>query len=317
MKVPPSETTGEAGVQLVGLLFTSEFGWLFRRQLESDFGIDAQVEVVAGGAATGRLLALQVKSGASYLRERTTDGFVFRPDRAHVDYWMAHSLPVAIVLADVDTKKACWQQVSRQTLVSTGAGWKLVVPYAQLVEADAGVALAAIADADPYIVKLRQLQLAKPWMQLLEQGGRIVLDVEEWVNKTSGRAALQLTAYDKEDEVIAEREWPWLLFPFADYAVELPRLFPWAALSIDSETYEEHDLAQYELECGIWDSEDQRYFFGESFEEWSASRNVPSLRPYTDDGEVAYWRLNLSLGEFGAAFLKVDRLLEQGLTPLA
>ena len=52
--------------------------WLFRRQLESDFGIDAQVEVVdEEGKPTGQLVALQIKSGPSYFKKRGDD-YVFR-----------------------------------------------------------------------------------------------------------------------------------------------------------------------------------------------------------------------------------------------
>ena len=50
-----------------------EMRWLFRRQLESDFGIDAQVEVVEDGRPTGQLVAIQIKSGASFFRVRGRD----------------------------------------------------------------------------------------------------------------------------------------------------------------------------------------------------------------------------------------------------
>ena len=54
----------------------ARYGWIFRSQ-PSDYGIDAEIELVADDEATGRLIAAQIKSGASYLRRKTTDGYVY------------------------------------------------------------------------------------------------------------------------------------------------------------------------------------------------------------------------------------------------
>ena len=43
----------------------------------------------------------QVKSGESWFRKSTPEGLVFRPKGKHVKYWLGHSLPVAVVLVDV------------------------------------------------------------------------------------------------------------------------------------------------------------------------------------------------------------------------
>jgi hypothetical protein len=317
VKVGSSATTGELGMAILAGLISGDLGWLFRRQHESDYGIDAQVEVVDDGHTLGRLLALQVKSGQSYLKERVKDGFVFRPDRSHVEYWLAHSLPVLVVLVDPDAGQAWWQHVSRSTVESTGKGWKLIVPDNQLLSSASSQHLATLADADPYVLKLRQLQLAKPWMKLLEDGGRIVLDVDEWVNKSSGRASLELITYDADDRETSVTEWPYLIFPFANYAIELPRLFPWADLSVDEATYEEGAEGEYEAECGVWDPEDQRYYYRQTFEAWRSSRQPAILYPYEEDGEIARWRLQFALGHLGKAFLALDALLEEGLLPLA
>lgn len=66
--IPPA-LKGQLGVNAVEHIFLREFGWIFRRQLEADFGIDAQVEVMDGDHATGRLFALQIKSGPSYFQK--------------------------------------------------------------------------------------------------------------------------------------------------------------------------------------------------------------------------------------------------------
>ncbi|WP_084599798.1 DUF4365 domain-containing protein [Actinoplanes subtropicus] len=317
MQVPPSEPAQRAGVAFTELAITADFGWLFRDQLESDLGVDAHVECVIDGLGTGRLLGLQIKTGPSYLTEKSDDGFVYRPDHKHVDYWLTHSLPILVVLVDLNERRAWWQTVNRETLISTGKHWKMIVPFAQQLVPDWREELERLAYADPYILRLRQYQLAKQWMQLLHDGGQLTLTVEEWVNKSSGRAALKLIAQNQDGDDLGDRSWPYLIFPFADYAEELPRLFPWADLQVDEDHYHDYDFAQYELDCGIWDSEDGRYFYGESFDEWRRAQTWHKLRPYEEDGEVAHWRLQLTLNDVGRAFLTLDQQLTEGLLPLA
>lgn len=121
------------GVALATEAF-ERIGLLFREQPIHDYGIDAHVEVMEGERPTGSLIAVQIKSGASYFSERSDGGFIFRTDDGHMTYWMEHSLPVVLVLCDLDTKVAYWQIVSRDTVASTGAGWRLIVPESQTID---------------------------------------------------------------------------------------------------------------------------------------------------------------------------------------
>jgi hypothetical protein len=59
----------------------SSWGWSYRNQEIEDYGIDGHIEPFdETDRPTGRLLAVQVKSGPSYF-ERTTGGWNFRADR--------------------------------------------------------------------------------------------------------------------------------------------------------------------------------------------------------------------------------------------
>ncbi len=305
MKTPKSSIVGDTGVALVQLLITDQLGWLVRSQPEADKGIDAHLEVVEDDEATGRLVALQIKSGKSRFRESTTDGFVFRPKQEHVKYWLRHSLPVAVVLADVKKKIAYWQLVTDETVTSTGRGWKMTIPKTNTFCMSAARALAAASEGDAHTLRLRQLQLARPWMEHLVNGGSLAVELEEWVNKSSGRASLRLTALDESGTVAASHEWPYIFLPGADYAVELPRMFPWTTLSIDAEA----DWDQYLSECAIWDKEDQKYLHMSTYDEWRDDQDDPRIRPAWNDGEVAHWRLDLVLSDMGRAFLTLDEHL--------
>ena len=116
MKSKPTQTstdnTAQIGVNAVEAIFLS-MKWLFRKQHESDFGIDAQVEVVdEEGKPTGQLVALQIKSGPSYFQKRGDD-YVFRGKMKHLDYWERHCLPVLLVLHNPDDDLTLWQRVER------------------------------------------------------------------------------------------------------------------------------------------------------------------------------------------------------------
>ena len=89
------ERLGVNGVEQVFL----KMNWAFREQPISDFGIDAHAEPMGEDGPTGQLIALQIKSGASYFKKRGK-GFVFYGEERHLTYWRNHILPVYVVLHD-------------------------------------------------------------------------------------------------------------------------------------------------------------------------------------------------------------------------
>ena len=105
MKVPETHITGRAGVVNVDRIFTENFGWLFREQSVSDLGIDAHVEIVRDGRATGKLIGLQIKSGESYLSDTNEQGMRLYLSNSNIDYWLNHSLPVLVVVYSPEQKK--------------------------------------------------------------------------------------------------------------------------------------------------------------------------------------------------------------------
>lgn len=59
----------------VDRIFTDELGWMFTRNQVREYGIDGHALVVRGdGLVTGRMLATQVKGGASRFRRVTAGG---------------------------------------------------------------------------------------------------------------------------------------------------------------------------------------------------------------------------------------------------
>ncbi|MDA3940022.1 MAG: DUF4365 domain-containing protein [Spirochaetia bacterium] len=128
MKVSGNDQQGDSGVYAVGKRFNDIFGWIFRPQSQRDYGIDALVEVVENNQTRGELLALQIKSGQSWFKERDSKGIVFRSDVEHLDYWQSYSLPVLVLLHHPEEDQVYWQVVNFSTIEKLEKGWKLILP---------------------------------------------------------------------------------------------------------------------------------------------------------------------------------------------
>lgn len=308
----PSAKVASVAVTQAKLAVEMSLGWIFREQPTEDYGIDAHIEVVDGEDVRGRLLALQIKGGASWFNEPGPGGWWFRPDDAHVRYWTNHSLPVAVVLYDPAEEQCYWQLIQRDTLVETSTGsWKVLVPSTQPLDETAVAPLKNAADGEPYVLRLRELRLARRWMDMLASGARLVVDMEEWINKSSGRGAIVL-GVDHEDGNDPEAlvAWQFLVGP-RSYAEAVSDLFAWADLDVHEETYDAAEHERFEGECSIWDEGDR--FLTSTFEEWRAPLRAMGIRPYENAaGEVDYFRLELALNDLGRAFLLVDRFATEG-----
>ncbi|MFI5826927.1 DUF4365 domain-containing protein [Streptomyces sp. NPDC051578] len=274
------------------LAVEAKLGWLFREQPTEDYGIDAHAEVVDADLVRGRLLALQIKSGSSWFKEPSPDGWWFRPDAEHVRYWTNHSLPVAIVLYHPDRERCYWQLVNRETLIETSrGGWKLLVPETQVLDREARAPLSQAAEGDSYTLRIRELRLARPWMKMLIDGTRLVIDIEEWVNKTSGRGTIAL-GVDNEDGNDPVQLASWTVYlGLSSYVEVVPKLFAWANVSLHAETYDDAEYDDYPYERDDWGA----------------------LHPYMNpSGEVDFYRLELTLNDLGQAFLLVDQFAAEG-----
>lgn len=131
--------------------------WVFREQPFEDYGIDAHVEVIDNGDVLGWLLGVQVKSGPSYFRAPANDGWWFRESAAHFTYWLAYSIPVVVVLADLDSELCYWQLVTESTVVQDGGSyWKVRVPRSHVLDGSAVDPLRKAAEAGARRVRDRR-----------------------------------------------------------------------------------------------------------------------------------------------------------------
>jgi hypothetical protein len=128
-----SSITERIGVHKVALTFLEKYGWIEREQFVADFGIDTQIEIVEDNIPTGLLYCIQVKAGESYLKGNDNN-IVFYFDEKHKSYWLNHSLPVILIVCDLNTNDKYWQFVNTETVNKTKEAWKIEIPKKNLLD---------------------------------------------------------------------------------------------------------------------------------------------------------------------------------------
>lgn len=99
----------------------NRLGLIWRETPMTDVGIDGQIELVDDvGQATGRMIAVQVKSGQSYFHDHGFE-WRFNPAPKHREYWEQFPLPVIIALHSPKEHQTYWTD-ARQALRSPDTG---------------------------------------------------------------------------------------------------------------------------------------------------------------------------------------------------
>lgn len=300
----------------------SQMGLIFREQPVGDYGIDGQIEIFDGEYANGKLIAVQVKSGKSYFNEIRNSNIIYRGEKKHYDYWINHSLPVILVLYNPEEDKCYWEEVNRKTAIVTGKDWKMEIPLSNVLDSGSKSQLIKIADKlTDYDKKFNSLLLAKPWMIEVLSGNKVVLNVQEWINKSSGRGEFKLRILGKEGNEMNVFERSFLGFGLKPYEQVFKEMFPWAKIIIDAKFYEDFDaeaileqnfeaaMCNYPHSVGAkFDKDSFSYIFPADcppIDEWM--KDINNIRPYRVEGrEIAFYQLILEINEVGRSFLILD-----------
>jgi len=287
--------------------------WMFREQPIDDVGIDAHMEFMEQTGEPKQLLALQIKSGASWFNEKKDDCIIFRDiNERQYNYWTMNSLPCIVVLYNPDDNMCIWQRLTDETIQRTsdgkGKGFFVKVPITQVfLDALSNQQLLAFTNLPQHIVNYNFLLSQKRFMQILQDGGEIKLHSWEWVNKSSGRGDTELIVNDgKGSQKYSYPYW----FPYTPYTEVFPRLFPWANFSADEEFFEENDeLLWREYHCYYDKEDDEWVVVGDTFEEFR--KKLSPMRSIDHSGEVAEYMMILSLNDLGKSFLNVNEYVSK------
>lgn len=144
---PESEYLGDLGVRTVESVICDKIGLIFRRQEKNDLGIDAQIEFLQEDRkGTGRLIAIQIKCGESFFKEQNDEGFIYRGEFKHYNYWINHSLPVLLIICHPTTKDSYWVHVTKSNTKLLSKAWKITIPFNNRLDSDSKCELKRIAD---------------------------------------------------------------------------------------------------------------------------------------------------------------------------
>lgn len=304
-------------IERIGVYHCAEIAarnrWIFREQPTDDVGIDAHMEFVESTGRSQQLLALQIKSGLSWFKEKKDECIIFRDiSERQYNYWTMNSLPCIVVLYNPDADICIWQKLTSETIQRTrnghGKGFFVKVPLNQVfLDEVSNQQLLSFTKLPQHITNYNFLLSQKKFMQILQEGGSIKLHSKEWVNKSSGRGETELIVDD--GKCIQKYSYPYW-FPFTPYTTVFPRLFPWANFSADEAFFEENDKALWKKYHCYYDEEENEWInVGDTYEEFR--KRLDPMRSIDHSGEVAEYMLVLSLNNLGRSFLSVDRFVAQ------
>lgn len=155
MKGPSTRKRGNVGESAVRLKLESDpFWWDIVDNSRNDRGVDLLALVhdpLLGNREV--LVAIQVKSDKSKFNrpKKQADGEVigwwyYESSKKHFDYWVEHDAPALLVLHDKRDGESYWVHVTRDAIVSTGKGARILVPRSQTISAECKELLLQAAD---------------------------------------------------------------------------------------------------------------------------------------------------------------------------
>ena len=83
-------------------MICAELDSIWRPTIHNDLGVDGQIELLEETSviSTGKIIAVQVKSGSSYFQYENEQSVKFYPKKKHRKYWQRLIIPVILVLHD-------------------------------------------------------------------------------------------------------------------------------------------------------------------------------------------------------------------------
>ena len=228
----PTERIGLNAVERIAL---EQLKWIYRERPILDFGIDAEIEEVRNGQPTGKLTAIQIKTGASYFRGQ--DPVHFYVDEEHLKYWEHYSLPVIVVLHNPDIGLTIWQWAGLRYARKTEKGWCLDIPRSQILNASAEPLLVDHDWSDEPISRRRRFLLDRSLMREFEEHEAFIA-INVWINKSWAIREIAIRFDDDQKEEpdyvisvvvtwgygvpdVMEHFFPWLEYEYPDEPEEI------------------------------------------------------------------------------------------------
>ncbi|MCY2981162.1 MAG: DUF4365 domain-containing protein [Planctomycetota bacterium] len=134
-KILPNYFQERQGVLRVSRIL-NDAGLVFRETSNADIGIDGHVEFVnSEGKATGAIVAVQIKSGTSYLKGEQS-AWTFYAEDKHIHYWEMYPLPVVLIIHDPVSDTVYWDDVRLTLRSDQHKALPLLIPKANVLLPD-------------------------------------------------------------------------------------------------------------------------------------------------------------------------------------
>lgn len=302
--------TDRIGINKIESIILSDFNWIPRTILQSDVGIDMEVEIVENHKATGQLFVLQIKTGESYFKEEKNCNIIFRGDNNHYKYWLNHSLPVFIVLHNPLTDVTIFEQITKENCKVLSKGFNIPIPKVNVLDSSNIDKFNVVKNESSYSKRLQRLIIQKELINKVKEGKRIIIEIEDLCNKLGYAMNSRIFEVDEnENEIeISNSE-----SSSINYIEQLNLLYPWSEFIIDEDFYYEDEHNTFMDNYGIWDSEEKCYIGSyENFRDVRPPAKV--IRPInTGGGEINLYRLEFTLNDIGESFILLDKYLDESI----
>lgn len=224
-----TDTTSEIGINVVSSVVNDGLGWIFRRTHEEhDYGVDAFIDYVTpDGGVTGRFVAVQIKTGESYLK-KSEDVHWYRDTREHLNYFLNLPVPVLVMICDPHSRRCYWEHLRSEKIEITGETWRLAIPksnifspgsremlaplfgesrdHAALLEADASLA-ETISKNTLVLYSVTREDIENNSIQNLQGYIRRLTESEFLARTVQGKLCVAVSGYESDDrEVYQVRE---------------------------------------------------------------------------------------------------------------
>jgi len=204
-KYNKSSKKGEDGITILKKIVENELGWIFRvNHKEHDFGIDAYFDIVLDSDITGKTIAVQVKTGKSYFKEKNDFGWVYKGKMSHLNYYLNHQIPVIIIIIDDAEQCAFWCLCDFSKTESSGDNWKITIPFGkQLTKESKSELLKYVSPVRDYASQLENFWELN---NKLNNTDKIVLNIDrEYIENNSSKELIQgIERLKVNDEIISK-----------------------------------------------------------------------------------------------------------------
>jgi hypothetical protein len=130
--VPGNYFQEQAGLLEIARI-SFELKCIWRATPNADLGIDGQLELINDRSlSTGQIVAVQIKSGTSYVEKGNETEIRYYPEDKHRFYWSTFPIPVILAVHDPATNAVCWVD-ARRRLRSGGAGKEIRIPRSHVL----------------------------------------------------------------------------------------------------------------------------------------------------------------------------------------